>query len=114
MSFIHLKHYRDDYVPNAPCKTFRDILAAIEVDNLELPDGPPDSSYMFTAPDDVDMDAFNQRYISRHEMGAAPDAGTFFDKLSARFGFECRREAALKPDLAPGPAPEPAPTSTGA
>lgn len=103
MLYTSYRHYIDEYTPSPPAQSFRDVLAAIEVDNLELPDGAPDSSYMFHNPEEVDMDAYCSRYISRHEFGGAPDAATYFDKLSERFGFKCREElrASIASPVAP-------------
>lgn len=84
----HIKRVRFDSVE---CTSMKDELAAVEQFGADL--GEADSSaYMFNKEEEVDMNAFCDRFLDKQRLGASSDASSYFEQLSERFGFACRQE----------------------
>lgn len=99
---VHLHKVR---IESDLCVSMKDELAAVEQFGADL--GEEDaSSYMFLKEEDVDMNAFCDRYLDKQLLGASSDAASYFDQLSERFGFACRKELE---DSKPSPTPTPTP-----
>lgn len=78
--------------PSVDCKTMKDVLSEVELYGSDLGEQTT-GDFMFLKPEDVDMDAFHERYINKQDLGSSTDAPTFFDKLGERFGYACRKES---------------------
>lgn len=96
------------YIPRSrresvPCVTLKEQLEAVEQFGADLGDSPSEEAYMFTKQEDVDMDAFCERYVDKQKLGASSDAASYFGELSSRFGFACKAESST-PSASPAPA----------
>lgn len=98
-SKIHIRRLRVDSVE---CVSMREELAAIEQFGAELGEQQA-ADYMFNSEKEIDMNAFCDRYLDKQLLGCSTDAASYFDSLSARFGFACRAENS--PPVAASPAP---------
>lgn len=84
---------------SVPCRSMREELEAVEQFGAELGESSPDDSYMFNKAEEVDMDAFHDRYLDKQRLGCSSDAASYFDQLSDRFGFACRKELESSPSV---------------